>query len=206
MADKRIIDIFWDVVSKIHRNSDGDQIKSNKFPYITFSELPLARVRLVTDNVNTKFKELTTAMTFSVSLDFDFDSSTDLMLKTQDADINLPGTFPSGADPVIANGELSIPLNANTTRFDAVLSTFNEKRNTKLEILGFNPAGELTFATQMPFRALNIQDDGAGTDPVELSTNLFFEEIAGTPSGKCVQIVNSDQVVLEKFCPPGVTC
>ena len=165
MSDKRIIDVYYDIVAGVLRSSDGDEIRSNEYPYIIYKEKPLVNLRIVTDGSNTAYTGIAITNTFSVSIDSDFDHTTDLMCKTEDAGINVAGDF-NGGNADVANGQFSIQLDAYNSAYKDKVGTSEEKKSTKLEILGFEIAtADLIFAVRMYFRALNIQDDSGSVPP-----------------------------------------
>ena len=165
MSDKRIINVYYDIVAGVLRRSVGDQIRSNEYPYIIYKEKPLVNLRIVTDGDNTAYTGVATSDTFSVSIDDDFDHTTDLMCKTEDAGINVAGDF-AGGNADVSQGQFSIQLDAYNTAYQTKVGTSEEKKSTKLEILGFEiGTADLVFAVRMSFKALNIQDDSGSVPP-----------------------------------------
>lgn len=203
MATRRNIDIYYDVVAGVHRDINGAQLVRNQFPYIVYKEKPLVRLTLVTDDADpgTAYTDLDATLSYSASVDFDFDHSTDVMCKTISVDINVVADWAS-ADP--ATGLFSIPLDANTVRYDTVIASLQSKRGTKLELLGTSGAGDIVAAIRMDFQCLNIMDDD-GSAPAEIASAVYMEEVDGNPSGKCILIKNSEGVILATHCPLGVT-
>ena len=170
MSDRRIINIYYDIVAGVHRDSTGTQIRSDKYPYIIYKEKPLVNLRLVTDESNTAYTGVATSNTFSVSIDSDFDHTTDLMCKTEDGNINIAGEF-DGGDADVAKGQFSIRLNAYNTAFQTKIGTSSEQSGTRLELLGFEiGTGDLVFAVRMTFKSLNIQDDSGSVPPAPLES------------------------------------
>lgn len=174
MSDKRIIDIYYDIVASTHRDSNGDAIRKDKYPYILYKEKPLVNLRLVTDDSNTAYTGVAATNTFSASVDYDFDHTvaSPLMCKTEDAGINVDGDF-AGGNANVAQGQFSIRLDAYNSEYQAKIATSEEKKNTKLEILGFEQGtGDLIFAVRMLFRTFGIQDD-SGSVPPEPEENYW---------------------------------
>lgn len=165
MSDRRIIDIYYDIVAGVHRDSTGDQIRSDKYPYIIYKEKPLVNLRLVTDGSNTAYTGVAVSNTFSASVDSDFDHTTNLMCKTEDVGINVAGDF-DGGNANVAQGQFSILLDAYNTGYQTKIGTSASKSGTQLELLGFEiGTGDLVFAVRMAFKALNIQDDSGSIPP-----------------------------------------
>lgn len=96
--------------------------------------------------------------TFSAAIDNDFDSSTELMVKTENAGINVPGDWAS-ADP--EQGKLSIRLDCNTATFATKLATA-ESINAKFE-LQWHDAGAPALAGKFRFDVVcsGLIDDSA---------------------------------------------
>ena len=172
MSDRRIINIYYDITEGIHRDSSGNEIRSDEYPFISYKERALVNLRFVTDSSLTAYTGVAITNTFSASVDSDFDQDTPLMCKTEDADINVAGEF-AGGDADVAQGQFSIRLDAYNTGYQTKISTKLELSGTKLEVLGYETGtGDLIFVMRMYFRAMNIQDD-SGAVPPEPADNYW---------------------------------
>ena len=165
----RIVTIYYDVNENVLRNSSGEQIRKEEYPFIIYKEKPIVNLYLVTDSSLTAYTGLgAVGEVYSASIDSDFDHSTGLMCKTLDANINKAGDWQDDSDGTAdpGEGEFSIRLNANNSTFQTKVGTSEEKTNTVFELQAFDSAGgDLIFVRQIPFRCYNIVDDDGSVPP-----------------------------------------
>jgi len=202
-SQRRLITIYWDVVNECHRNSAGEKIRKDQYPFINYREKPIANLYLVTDDSLTSYAELNATYTFSAAIDDDFDHSTNLMCKTDNDEINITGDWEgdSANTPSTAAGEFSIRLDADTTQYRDKIGTNQEKNNTKLEVKCYDTtSGDLWAVFRMPFRCYNIIDDGSATPTGRVSNYEWYDNDEGK---QCLRIKNDDGEVLAEFSPIG---
>ncbi len=203
MGTKRLIEIWWDMVLNTHLDSNGNAVTKDEWPFIYYKEKPLVNLHLISptaDNPLNPYTELSNGLTFTASIDNDYDHNTDLMCKTTGSGINQAGDWDGGTADY-TQGQLSIRLNANNSFYQSKISTNQEKRNTYFELLGYDGTAEITVVIQMPFRTFNIIDDDGAT-PEEVVEALYIEEYE-QGGAKCLRFKNSDGITLETMCPVG---
>jgi hypothetical protein len=163
---KRIIDIWWDVVIRAHYDSaePGNRLNAPAYPGIWYKEKPLVRLRLVTDAAKTAYTDLSAAYTYSAAVDSDWNSATDPMCKTLDANINVTGDWESGgtADPAL--GQFSIRLDADNTEFRDKIGTDESIQISGMDLYAFEGT-DRGFITSMPFYCFNVRDPGDAAPP-----------------------------------------
>jgi len=139
MSKKRIINIWYDIVNRMHRDSSGAQIRFEDYPYITYTEKPTVRLRIVTDENLTAWTDLDGSEEYSASIDNDFnhDSSSALMCKTLNANINVAGDWVAGGQADPGAGEWSIRLDADNSNYQGKIASYQELAGTKFELLAF---------------------------------------------------------------------
>ena len=204
MAEKRLFVVYYDVVNKTLRSSDGNAIGKNDKPYIVFREAPLMNLYLVIDDQNTPYAEFDGTEVFSASIDNNFDHDDTVMVKTDNTGINVSGDWKQDsvgdADPEA--GEFSINLSANTTSFQTKIGSSQSLRDAFFELLAFDGGtGELLAAFQMDIVARNILDDDGTSPPAAVIQNFVWFEKDGE---QCLRIMNDEGTTLVEFCPPGV--
>jgi len=193
MAGERTFDVYWNVINRIHYDSTGTGLNRGLHPYVSFRENPIMTLHLVTDSDLTVYSAFDGAAGWQASTDSDFDAATGVMTKTVNANITKTGS-----------GVWTIPLNADNTDYQTKISTNEELRDTQFEFQSLDGSGVVIGAIRMPFRCFGIIDDNNSVPPG--ISYPGYMEIDGSPSGKCLQIKNSEGVVLSTHCPPGVTC
>lgn len=201
MAKTRYIDIYWDVIANVHRNSSGDEVKKNYYPYMFFKEEVIVNLWLVIDSSLTAFTDLDGTEQYGASINHTFTRQA-IMVQTLDAGINVAGDFigNSSGDADPNNGEFSIRLNGNTANFETAVGTSDpEKKNTKLELRAMNASGQIVFVTQMPFRAYNLIDDESST-PSTLSSLGIFQ--VGDGAARVLQLKDEDGVIYAEWPRP----
>lgn len=160
MANKRIIDIWYDVVNEILYDSNGVALRDQSHPRTYFREKSIINLRLLTDNANTPLSRFDGSETFSAAVDSDFDHDTDVMCKTLDANINQSGDWAADsstqADSTI--GEFSIVLDANTATYETKIGVAGELKNTLLELKAYDGA-DVIAVYRIPIRCFNLVDD-----------------------------------------------
>ena len=159
---RRTIDIYYDVVSNVLRNSSGARLNQRLYEFVIYKEKPLVRLRLVTDEDLTAYTAFDASMTYSAAIDKDFDHDSALMCKTLNADINRPSDW---GDADAATGKFSIRIDANTARYAAVLATAEKKSASMLELQAFDVNGDLVGVVRFPFITYNLMDDNGSVPP-----------------------------------------
>lgn len=198
---RRKFDIYYDVNARIYRNSTGNPLRRENFPYIYFRERPIVNLHLVTDSSATAYTSLTASQTFQGAVDNAFTSAA-LMCKTLNAGINVAGDWGATgtADPTA--GELSIKLNADTTGFQTKISTYAELPGTELEIIAKAADNSIDEVFRMPIKTLGLMND-SGAIPSVISDN--WEWFTDAATGKqCAWVMNDDGEVMETLTPAGV--
>ncbi len=204
MAKKRIFTVWYDVVNKVIRGSDGSELGKNDYPYIVFREKPLMNLHLVTDDQLTAYADFEGDEVFSAAIDDDFDHSDAVMCKSDNTQINISGDWggDSSGDASSENGEFSIRLDANTTSFQTKIGTNKELRTAYFELLAFDGSdGTMIASFQMEFNTRNILDDEGTSPPVTVIQNFVWFEKDGE---QCLRLQNDEGTTLAEWCPPGV--
>jgi len=176
---RRLITLYYDVVNRTLRSSDGFEIDEANIPYIHYREQCLVNLTLVTDSDLTAYTELSATDTFSATVNNKFNDST-LMVKTQNANINLAGDWgTAGGTADVAQGQISIRLDANTTVFDSVMGELEEYLTTKFELQQYDASSLLIGVYQFTFRCRAIQDEAGATSP-NTPSNYYTKSQADT--------------------------
>ncbi len=201
---RRIIEIFFDINRAALRDSKGQLLRIENFPFITFRANPIVNLQLVTDSSNTAFTGLGASQVYIAAIDDDFDSATALMVQTLNAGINAAGHFTSNssgnANPL--QGQVSIKLNANTTGFQSKIGTKAKLLTTGLELIVKDGSDVIEHVFSIPFNTRGLRND-SGLIPTQLSNN--FEKFNDPITGKqCIRWFNDDGEVLRTDCPAGV--
>jgi len=216
---KRIIDIYFNVLTKRHQNSSGEALAEADYPSIQYTEKPLVRCNLVIDNSNTPFTDLAGTETFSAAIDNDFSHADDPMCKTLNANINVGGDWSAGGTADPTQGQVSVRLDADNTAYQTAIASSKRLRGCWFEIKALEAGtGDLIASFLMPFKCYNILDD-AGSVPPAPTEDYYtktesdarfaaagegFDFITDDVGNKGVALVNSDGVQVAEFWPAGV--
>jgi len=200
----QILDIWWDVPNKTHRNSSGAAIAdATLLPSIIYQQSLLVRIRLVTDGDLTPYTEFGDAtLVYSSALDNDFDDATAPLVYVDSTAFNQAGDWEGGgtADPAL--GQFSFVMDANTTEFDTRIGTQASLSDTLLELLGREVSTSLVSAIRFPFISKNILYSGSTTPAPP--TSDYYTKSEGDAR---YQIRDGDAVVgnLAEFTIAGTT-
>jgi len=219
--NKRIIDVYYDVVAMTLRDSTGAPIVKNARPYIMYRELPLLRIRLVKDDQNTKFTDFDGTETFSASIDRDWNHQSLPMIKSANDSINVAGDWEGDANPSIAEGQITVRLDAGTSTYKTAVGVIQEVANCTFELQTLEAGtGDLIGTFQFIFRCFNLLDDDRAIPPVPLNNyytktqsdarytlkgaSIGYEFVTNASGDKGTSVLNEDGIVLETFWPEGV--
>jgi hypothetical protein len=173
MSNKRVISIQYNVLTSTLLDANGLALRSKDYPFVYFKEKPLVNLQLVIDEELNEYTGIPAGASFSVSIDSDFNHTSEVMARTANALINVAGDWDGGTADC-TQGQLSIPLDAYTGSFRTKVGTAQEKTSTALEVLVFDPiTAELIQVFRFPFRCLNIQDDNGEALP-DVETDLLL--------------------------------
>ena len=165
---KRDIDVWWDTINNVFLNSEGYELRSADYPYITYKEKPLMKLRLVAGDVDTALTGINPADTFEAAADNEYDHSSNspLILKTLDENINVDGDWPGVDGANAALGRFSIRLDGFTASFLAHLQSKSQIGGPlfELQVLEF-ATGDLVQVFQFPLRCINIINNGGAAPP-----------------------------------------
>lgn len=207
--DRRLVDVYWDVVNRVIRDVSGEEIRERLYPYITFREEVIINLHLVTDNSDPGTKYTGAAgliggsTTFQATIDDDFDHSSVVMCKATDSAINVAtewNTSGGNADPLV--GEFSIRINGDTSTFQTAVGSGREAKNVLLELQIKDGAGAICWSDRIPFRGLNIQDDN-GTTPPSVGITRGTASIASGVSVHTVTGLGLSGAPTKVFCQVG---
>ena len=167
----RQIEIYYDVDNDILRDEDGNQINSQLYPFIYFEENAIAQVQLQNAD-GTDYTKLSGTYSVSATIDNDFDADDDALCKTLNANINVAGDWKSGGNANIANGEISIRLDADNTNYETKIGS-SKKLNAFLEIQVRDSGDDsLTAVFEFPYECRNLRDQ-TGTVPPSPTSNYY---------------------------------
>lgn len=172
--NRRVIDLWYDVNNRYLVSDEGTNTQQATDPYVFFKENVLFRIRLVEYDPSTSafvaYTDLASDDAFSISIDDDFDYTSELWVKENNTAFNVAGDWESGgtADPTA--GEISVRVDMDTVSTEAALST-SPNISGNCEIL-IRSAGsiDITGVIRFPIDVINIQDSinwvelTAGTD------------------------------------------
>jgi len=153
--------IYFDVTENLLRNSCGDLIGIRDWPEIYYKDEDVVLcIYLVRGDALLPFTELTAAMTFTASVDYDFSNTSNRMVSTADSGFNVAGDWISDGNADVTTGQLSIQIDADTTRFGDAMENKGSRFDTRLEIRVYNddsnPKQRNVF--RMPIICRNLQD------------------------------------------------
>lgn len=137
---RRVIDLYYDVNQKLLRNSSGKVLSSLLYPHVTRLEDVLFRVRLVTNANLTAYTGISASDTITATIDVDraIDESDEFMAYAGASSVNVDGDWvgdSSGDDQAsVAEGEITIRMDMDTSRAATVFSTKEAVLNGVLEI------------------------------------------------------------------------
>jgi len=188
--DRRVIDIYYNVNTRQLQDVDGVVLRRGMYPFVYFKEHSLINLRLVTDSDGTGFDWYEAdALSFSVSIDTDYNSATDPMARTEDADINRGGDWsPSGSDDSSSydsasagetadptTGEFSIRINTYTAEYESKIAAKDVLRNGILEIVAYSSdeSGEAIARYQIPIWCYNAIDPTGASVP-EITDGISY--------------------------------
>lgn len=195
------ISVYYDVTSRVLRNSAGNPLRRESFPYITFRSRPIVNLTLVTDSSGTAYSSLVSTQTFEAVLDNVF-ASTSLMCKTNNSGINQAGDWGADGTADISLGQISIRLNAYTTSFQTKISSYRELPSTSLELTVKAADNTIDSVFNFSFRAFGLMNDSGQIPAIITDNGEWFTDAA---TGKqCFRMFNEDGELLETLCPPGV--
>lgn len=159
----RTIVLYYDVNEDVLRDSDGNALNSNQYPFIYYKERPMVHLLLVTDSALTPYTALSDGDDASVVIDADYNDVTDPYCDTDDALINVVGEWKSGGDADKSAGEFSIPLDADNSAFDDAVGASYQIKTTQLELQIWD-SSDLQAVFWIPFFIKNLMDRG-GVSP-----------------------------------------
>jgi hypothetical protein len=201
MPVKDRMEIYYDVVSRILRDADGNELRASLFPKISFSQQAMVNLHLVTDAENTAYTELVGDETYVATLDNHFDSLL-LMAQTLNTGINQAGDWGASGDADPTVGQISISLNAFTEGFQTKIGTAAELPGTMLELVVMDSAGCVLLVFRFSFRTCGLLITVTGTPGIPLGNfQWFIDPVSGA---QCLRIVNDEGEVLSVLTPPGV--
>jgi len=189
---RRTMDIWFNVNTGTLLDSAGNELRTSSYPYIYFKEKPLLRLRLVVNNGLTEYTYMSATDSITVIIDNDYDRTTNEICKTYNTVINQPGDWTSGGTADKTLGQLSIPLDGDTSAFDTKIGKSKELSDCFMEIIVRDSEANQTAVFDFSFRVLNIAESGQIPAPSP-SGNFFTksEELAFL-EGKADKVGSSD--------------
>jgi hypothetical protein len=192
---RRLIKIYWDMAGNQLFDSAGQTLAYEQYPAISYQENVLINLYLYDGAIATAYTGLQIDGSFQATLDYDYDPATAPMCSAVNSDINIAGDF-DGGNADVANGEISIRLNANTAAYQTAIGTSGEKESTYLELRCTDPAsGTLVSVIRIRFRAYNLMD-AVGTPSPAYPVVIAWD-------GDDVILKNSSGVIVGRFSPGG---
>jgi len=172
MADKNYY-INFDRGTRV--KADGSQDSTQASLY--YEEVPQWSLRFIDEATNAPV-DLSFITSWSSACDDDFDSVSDPWVRVLDADIDSSDS---------ANGVITIPLDSDTSTFQAGIGT-SEYKTIFFELKGLNVSGQIEVYVRFEILAKNTLDAGGGTppEPVGLyytkvqSDALYMANVSGT--------------------------
>lgn len=173
MSTRRILDLIFDVTQRQLVSSENVVLKSALYPYMYYKEVPLINLQLVTgydedSGTFTPYSQLDGTLTFQAVIDKDFNTATDALVTTLDADFNVDGEYGGGNADVNA-GQLSFPLDGFNSNYLTRISTSEELSGTMLEIVALNGDAEVQAVFRFDFRCLGLIGVSAESPPDPVS-------------------------------------
>lgn len=171
-----MIDIFYDVNSEARVDSaGGNSIADLKLKY---QATPTWRVNFlkVDKAAGTATPlDVSAAVAWSAAVDDDFNHTSEPMCRTLDADIDASQA---------ADGIISVPLDANTSTFEAAIASNEKKRDVFFELRGFDAESQEIFSALIKIVAVNTIDP-LGGDPPDPVGNFYTKfEVDAIAAGK----------------------
>lgn len=160
---RRLVSVYWDVVSGIFRDDQGAELRVDQLPVISYKEAPLLNITLVVNEDMDPYV-FPAGLEYKAVIDRDF-LTPPVMVLSGNALFNLAGEWdPYGtagtADP--SRGELSVALDANTVSYLTKIGT-EAAIGAWLEIQGGDGV-HVEHVFRMPFRCLGLVD-ATGSQP-----------------------------------------
>lgn len=162
----RLITMYWDVTNNIYRDSSGNPLGKKNWAYVFYKETVIINLHLVTDSSLTIYNRLVATDTFTASVDANYDqsSSSPVMAKAINAQINAAGDWAesSSGQADETQGEISIELDCDDAGYITVLGTLSEQTGCHLELIQYSNASArpVVGVFRIPIRCLNLQDTG----------------------------------------------
>lgn len=156
--ERRIISVIYDVTGKRLLSPTGESARENEYPFLYFTEKPLVRLTLVDGALGVPYLGLIGDLTFTASIDNNYDRNVDPLTRSVDDDINVPGDWDEVEDSSgFEYDKFAIRVNASTESLEVAIGTSAEAKNAKMEFKAYS-GEDLLFAISFPFRVYNLMD------------------------------------------------
>ena len=199
---KRLIKINYDVNGKRLLNKDGYPLSIDGIPFLAYKEQVLVNLQLVKNTNLEPYTELPTGVSYSCTLDNDYDHTDEPFCKTLNDKFNLENEwdYTSTADPAL--GQLSFSLDGFTSIFQTNIGTASQLTNTKLEIqLLSTDDSSLVFVRSFDFFCKNIMDDSGAVPPTGDASNYWTKTESDARYTQETNILTKDNTAA--FIPTG---
>lgn len=174
-ADRKVIDLWYDVPAARLVLEDGSAMKSNLIPPVHYQEQALIRLQLYDrDEAGepVEYEALTSGLTLSAAMDHDWDAETGPLTRTLTTGINVVGDWKDGLTADLTKGQISIRLDCYTTEIQTAIADDQFLPNNTLEVQGRSSLG-LVFAISFELRLKNLIDRTDDDPPEEEITDYF---------------------------------
>lgn len=176
-ADRKVIDLYYDIPKAKLVMEDGSNLKSDLIPPLHYQEQALIRLQLY-DGVDAgsgepiEYSALTSGLTLSAAMDDDWDADTGPLTRTLSTGMNVVGDWKDGGTADVTKGQISIRMDCYTQEVQQALAATEYLAGNTLEVQGRSPLG-LVFAISFDMRLKNLIDR-TDDDPPEEELSDYF--------------------------------